>query len=552
MKRTLAIILLVVCGLFLSLGKANAQTYSFSLDKMSVDVYWNEDGTLSIDYIFVFTNDNFASPIDYIDIGLPNNNYNIGNVTAEVNGHPITDISTSPYVKPGIAIGLGAFAIQPGSTAPVRVSITGIERVLYTDSEDKNYASSVFSPTWFGSEFIHGTTDLTVTYHLPPGIQPEEPKWHGAPPGFSPNPVTGFDDQGRIIYRWNNPSASPSTQYKFGASFPKSYVPTTAIVRPNPFEWIKSINLECVIPLLCFASFAGIIAASLIANQRRKLQYLPPKIAIEGHGIKRGLTAVEAAILMEKPVDVILTMILFSLLKKNAVNVVQQKPLMIEKIEPLPESLREYEQDFIEAFAQEGEKRKRALQDTMVNLVKSVSQKMKGFSRRETIAYYKDIVDRAWKQVEAADTPEVKSQAYEEVMEWTMLDSDYERRTKDVFQSGPVYAPVWWPRYVPGYGGSTLSKPTSTTPSTKSTTPSMPKLPGSDFAASIVTGAQNLATSVIGNVSEFTSGITKVTNPPPAPSTSRSGGGRSGGGGCACACACACAGCACACAGGGR
>jgi len=29
----------------------------------------------------------------------------------------------------------------------------------------------------------------------------------------------------------------------------------------------------------------------------------PPKISIEGHGIKRGLTAVEAAILMEEPLD---------------------------------------------------------------------------------------------------------------------------------------------------------------------------------------------------------------------------------------------------------
>jgi hypothetical protein len=33
------------------------------------------------------------------------------------------------------------------------------------------------------------------------------------------------------------------------------------------------------------------------------------------------------------------------------------------------------------------------------------------FSRRETLAYYRDIMDRAWAQVEAADTPEVKGQS---------------------------------------------------------------------------------------------------------------------------------------------
>ena len=32
----------------------------------------------------------------------------------------------------------------------------------------------------------------------------------------------------------------------------------------------------------------------------------------------------------------------------------------------------------------------------MINLVKSVAQKMKGFSRKETVAYYKDIIKRAW------------------------------------------------------------------------------------------------------------------------------------------------------------
>ena len=40
----------------------------------------------------------------------------------------------------------------------------------------------------------------------------------------------------------------------------------------------------------------------------------------------------------------------------------------------------------------------------MVGLVKSVSQKMKGFSHKET-AYYEDIMRRAWEQVETAETP---------------------------------------------------------------------------------------------------------------------------------------------------
>jgi len=80
---------------------------------------------------------------------------------------------------------------------------------------------------------------------------------------------------------------------------------------------------------------------------------------------------------------------------------------------------------------------------------------------------------------------------------------------------------------------------------------SAPRLPGADFAASVVNGVQNVSASVIGNLSDFTSKITNKTNPPPVTSSSSSRAYRSSGG-CACACACACAGCACACAGGGR
>jgi hypothetical protein len=548
-RRSTLILLFVFLALWIP-GRALAQNYSFSLDQETVNVFWNSDGSASIDYVFVFTNDPGASPIDFIDVGLPNSNYDLNSISAEVDGVPLTNIETSPYVDPGVAIGLGSNAIPPGETGAVHVFIGRVEQVLYPDSSDQDYASAVFSPTWFGSEFVHGATDLTVTFHLPPGVQPEEPRWHAAPPGFPEQPETNLDEEGRVIYTWRNPNASGDKQYTFGASFPAQYVPADAIVRPNPFAWVGPL----LIPLLCVGFFVAIIAWGLVADRRRKLQYLPPKIAIEGHGIKRGLTAVEAAILMEQPMDKLMTMILFSLLKKNAARVVTRDPLEIEKIEPIPDDLQPYELDFLIAFDEpRGAQRRKALQKMMVDLVKSVGQKMKGFSRRESVAYYRDIMERAWAQVAAADTPEVKSEKYDEVMEWTMLDREYEGRTKDVFRGGPVFVPVWWPRYDPGYG-RTIPGSTGLPAPTGGPGPSLPHLPGSDFAASVVNGVQDFASGVIGNVTEFTTGVTSVTNPPPKPATTSTGRSRSGGSGtgCACACACACAGCACACAGGGR
>ncbi|HEX6304677.1 MAG TPA: hypothetical protein VFZ76_10845 [Anaerolineales bacterium] len=552
MKPKSLILLLLAVILLLAPASALAQNLSFSLSQEIVHAFWNEDGTLSLDYLFVFNNDPGASPIDFVDVGLPNDNYDRNTVFADVDGRPINDIEESPYVDYGVALGLGGNAIPPGQTGSVHVVVGTIRDVLYTDSDNEDYASAVFAPTFFDSQVVHGNTDLTVVFHLPPGVQPEEPRWHGSPSGFPAEPETGFDDQGRITYSWRNPSANGYTEYTFGASFPKTYVPADAIVRPDPFAWLRNINFEALIPLLCFGFFGLIFILGLIGNSRRKMQYLPPKISIEGHGIKRGLTAVEAAILMEQPMDKILTMVLFATIKKNAARVISREPLDIERIEPIPEGLRPYEQDFLAAMSQKrGPAQKKALQKMMVDLIRSVGKKMEGFSRRETEAYYRDIMDRAWAQIEAAETPEVKSELFDEVMEWTMLDREFDDRTRDVFRTGPVFVPVWWPRYDPGYGrapGPTTAPTTAPVPST-SGRPSLPHLPGSDFAASVVGGVQNFSTSVIGSVSEFTSNITNVTNPPPKPSST--GTGRSGGGG-SCACACACAGCACACAGGGR
>ncbi len=87
----------------------------------------------------------------------------------------------------------------------------------------------------------------------------------------------------------------------------------------------------------------------------------------------------------------------------------------------------------------------------MVSLIKTLSEKMKGFSRKETITYYEQIIERAWAQVTAAATPEVKSEKYEEVMDWTMADKNYDGKTRDVFGSGPVFLPQWWGNYDPSY-----------------------------------------------------------------------------------------------------
>ncbi len=291
--------------------------------------------------------------------------------------------------------------------------------------------------------------------------------------------------------------------------------------------------------------------ASSSAQKRRRMKYLPPSLSVEGVGVKRGLTAVEAAILLETPLNKVLTMILFGLLKKGMVIVTSDEPLKLKKVEPPPQGvkLHDYEQDFLEAITTKRTLSEQRLRKMMIKLIKDVNAKLKGFSRKDTVAYYRDIVSRAWQQVESDETPEVKSQHFDEGLEWMMLDEEFEDRTERTFREGPVFVPIWWHRYRPWATSAPSPKPSTAAPTSKRGPVSLPTLPGAAFASTIVTGMQRTADKVVSSVERFTGGVTKATNPPPV----RASSGRSrGGGGYSCACACACAGCACACAGGGR
>jgi hypothetical protein len=541
-----AMILLVALCLTLLMPVVQAQVFRFNLAENRVHLYINGDGTVHIVYDLTFANDPSADPMDVVDIGMPNSTYNLSEVQASINGAPVTDISDSPYVQPGIAVEFGGNAIPPGRTGTVHLEAT-VRDLIYQDSKDAEYASLEFSPTWFDSEYVTGATRLEVNFHLPPGVTSEEPRYHDEP--FT---EAYFEDD-RVVYTWIKEDARADKQYIFGASFPKKYLAEGVVQTAPAFQ--LDLSAFCGSPVFWIALIGGgwafLAFVGRLRSRRRKMQYLPPSLAVEGTGVKRGLTAVEAAILLEAPLDRVMTMILFGLVKKGIIIVESEKPLKLQVTDPLPENVKlwYYERRFLAAISDKGTLAEGALRDMAIDLIGDVNKKLSGFSRKETKAYYKDIAARAWQQVEAADTPEVLGQRWGEGLEWTMLEDDWDDRTRRVFRDRPVVLPHWWWFYRPWAASTGQARPSAPmpTPSGGGTPVTLPTLPGADFANTVVTGVENAANTVVSSVESFTGKITNTTNPPPKPSSSSSRGG-----GYSCACACACAGCACACAGGGR
>src|SRR3990172_4097533 len=115
-KRILAVLLLMgVLGLVIQPTIVLAQNYLFEVPRAQVNFFINEDGTATIEYYYDFVNRPNGHAIEYVDIGVPQtDDYDMGSVTADIDGKPVTDITISDIVTPGIAFGLGRNSIPPG------------------------------------------------------------------------------------------------------------------------------------------------------------------------------------------------------------------------------------------------------------------------------------------------------------------------------------------------------------------------------------------------------------------------------------------------------
>ncbi len=543
--RLAAALALAAVALVLPFQSALAQDYSFTVDSNISSVYVEQDGSVDIVYDITFTNDPGAHVIDIVDVGLPNDYYDLSSAQATIDGQPVVGIYKSEWLDTGVEIHLGSNEIAPGDTGTVHLEINN-PHMVYQDRDDEAYASVRFYPHYYEGTG-HGTTYLSVSIYFPPGVQPDETRYHDQE--FTEAHIEGD----RPVMTWVIPDARADRQYQFGVSFPQKYVsqiyaePTTDV--GAMIVGIISALFGSLLPLTICGGFAlWVILGAVVGSRRsrkRLMDYMPPMVSVEGLGIKRGLTAVEAAILLEAPLNKVLTMILFGLVKKHALQVVLQEPLRVEKADPVPEGLHPYETEFLGAVKKDGELSQKELTQVTTKLIKDVNQKMKGFHAKDTIAYYKDIVSRAWEQVEAADTPEV----VDENLEWMIMDDEFETKMPQTFGERPVPMPAWWWLYSappttsrPSAGVGKAAAPSTTGPRT---------VPGAQLANSVVLGIGNISNRIVTNVSDFTARVTRVTHPVPVSKSSSGGSFRSGGGG-GCACACACAGCACACAGGGR
>ncbi len=529
MKRRFVILLILLCGL---VSFTSAQDYYFGIPKYTVDVYIQKDASIDIDYNITFAPVRDSHSVDIVDIGFPTTAYKLNSISASVDGHeiPRSSIKTSTYIDIGVEIHLGSHTIMPGDQGTLFVHGNN-PKMVFQDKKKNDYASVEFVPTWFGSKYVSGYTKLTINIHFPAGVGPDETIYH-----YYEFTNTFRDNLNRITFSWEWDNARMSDQYRVGVSFPKKYVDriykkSAGVHFKKFFSGLFGFLCNPCMFIFYFVGFA--VGIGIWSSKFRMKKYLPPSLKVEGVGIKRGLTAVEAAILGEMPLNKVTSMIIFGLVKKKGIKIKTFKPLNLSKTN-IKHPWYDYEEDFLKAIKEKtGKLNKTELKDLMVKLIKKVAKKLKGFNLSMTRKYYKSIVSNAWQLVRKANIPQIQSETINRNLEWLLMDKHFDDKFKNIpFEN--IYVPSYWYHHIPYRGGG-------------QSTGDMVKFPSLDFANDFVKGFQVMSDNIVSDVQGLFSGVTKVTNPPPKPS---SGGYSSSGGGCACACACA--GCACACAGGGR
>ncbi len=539
-RALLLAVILALAATSLSVGLVSAQNRVYSFDHEWAQIFINQDGTIDLTYNVTLTLSSGAN-INYVQLGQPKGDFTIGEAVDQY-GHQLDTSDSSSGSNYQVKVNLYQ-PLTAGNTIWFAVT-TNVAGMIYNDTQNPGNYGMQFAPQWMQEVSVN---DVRVQIVLPPNVAISEVKT--LPDKFWNSTSTV---EGRTAVFWQIPVLQPNEQYLLGISFPASALPDYTPSPPSGGGFGLETIALIVLPIIALIVIVGVVQLA------RKSKYSAPKVSMETLGIKRGLTAVEASYLLDLKPTQIITEILYSLLQKRAVWAESTNPSLRLRIMPDYESktgtdenpLRYYEIDFLHAVKADGALDEEKLAHTIMFLRDTLEQKLRGYSRRDTVDYYRKIVAKAWTQVEQAGTAELSSKSYDEQLLWLMLDPNYTSRTETTFRNRVFEPSPLWFWYWYGYSHYSphpTYKPNVNAPAQSAKPPS---IPGAEFANNIATAVEKTSSNFVLSIEKFANAIIPAQTPKASHQPARHDAG------CvcachACACACACVSCACACAGGG-
>ncbi len=206
----------------------------------------------------------------------------------------------------------------------------------------------------------------------------------------------------------------------------------------------------------------------LYRSRRRRLAqpYQPAVARIEGGGIKRGLTPPEGAVVLGRPLNITLTLVIFEMLRKGFLRQVRAVPLSVELAEAfrtqgsglsaqargdkrrlaaqaIRATLHLYEEPFLEIIEANPAVpvNKLDLGVAVQPMVRYVAGRVGGYSLEETRTYYRLIIERAPREARSDGKLTFERQkVFDRNFGWVLLGEDF---ASVLDQPDYSYLPVW-------------------------------------------------------------------------------------------------------------
>jgi hypothetical protein len=213
------------------------------------------------------------------------------------------------------------------------------------------------------------------------------------------------------------------------------------------------IGLSLAVPAsILFAPVLLIILLVLTLRGRESAPqpYQAALATVEGGGIKRGLTAAEAAVIMDLPLKNVLAIVIIGLLKKGILVQTPNQPLTVVLSEPYilrnrsrdlrsvamdrrmvaqnqNVVLHSYEEPFLQHIeAHRGEPlRETNFAPPLKTFIRHVARRIQGFNLPETKAYYQQHLGRARHDVALTDHDLTSQRVRHHHLEWLFLDEEF-------------------------------------------------------------------------------------------------------------------------------
>ncbi len=222
--------------------------------------------------------------------------------------------------------------------------------------------------------------------------------------------------------------------------------------------------LSPLVHLLAFLILLTWLLRELFVGRAARPEYQQAAAIVEGGGVKRGLTAPEAAVLLEMPLNTVLAAVIVGLLKKGALELgegddlvlavapdfrVQQAAFDAQERSALRREvaqkhkaiLQPYDEPFLELFEEQADRPLQSLNFTapLRALVRHAARRVGGYDLEATREYYQKHLGRARHDVARVDGDGAGERLRAHHLEWLVLDTDFSGLYRE-------YPPPWGAR----------------------------------------------------------------------------------------------------------